>query len=834
MKHMKFWAVPTLIIAVICSLIPLFIPVQAASNPLVKSASNPLVSSGISAGGETVIYDSSAGLYKMWYVQTANTDNTITSYLYGLLSPYPTLISDLKAGNYSAIAASPSELHDIKLALTSLAGLPTSTITGYVNSINTSLEYATSTDGITWSAPAPATFTTTTAWDQFISSVNVIKDGSTYKMWYTGFPVNASDLHNIFVDLNTIPSAGGATVLGDIISGNITKLQSDITSLSLKTPIESVLVDALTFASDSSPRIGYAESSNGTSWTKNGSNPVMSTGGSGDWDNLGVMTPSVIKNGSTYQMWYTGIQLGAGLATSLFAATSQSSLETALVNGVNDAICYATSPDGKTWTKNASPVLTRTSLGWDSYGVCAPSVVMNADGTYAMWYTCITGSVSSFFAYLNHTITLDSLFLNQTNIAIGHATSPDGTTWTQDGANPVLGKGSGSAWDNGGVAFPSVIATASNINLWYTGISASPSAALTSFLSGGNLTSILAGTGEKIGLASAVIPSSDATLSNLTISAGTLTPGFASGTTTYTDSVGNDITSVTVTPTVNESHATVKVNTVTVTSGSPSGAISLSVGSNSITIVVTAQNAATNTYTINVTVAAAPPPTTTTTTPTVVTITVMPSTTTSTTTTTTTTATTTTAANTTTPTTTAAAGQADLSLVVNDQGVFTQPVSVPTADGQVNLSIPAGTVGLNADGTPLSQISVLPANPPAPPAGSSFIGLAYDFEPSGATFSPPISMTFNLPSGVDETNLTVAFYNTTTGQWITVPTTIDPVTHTIIAQVSHFTTYTVMAATASTTPAPTSHTALIWTIIIIVIGLLVIAGVVIWVLRRKK
>ena len=87
MKHMKLWVALAVIIAVICSLIPVFLPVQASSYNLVKSSSNPLVSSGISASNETVIYDSSAGLYKMWYVQTTNTDNTITTYLYSLLSP---------------------------------------------------------------------------------------------------------------------------------------------------------------------------------------------------------------------------------------------------------------------------------------------------------------------------------------------------------------------------------------------------------------------------------------------------------------------------------------------------------------------------------------------------------------------------------------------------------------------------------------------------------------------------------------------------------------------------------------------------------------------------
>ncbi len=99
-----------------------------------------------------------------------------------------------------------------------------------------------------------------------------------------------------------------------------------------------------------------------------------------------------------------------------------------------------------------------------------------------------------------------------------------------------------------------------------------------------------------------------ATLSNLVISQGTLTPVFATGTTTYTAIVGNAVTSLTVTPTTTDTNATVTVNGVTVTSGNPSGAITLVVGPNIITTVVTAQNGTTTqTYTTTVTRSNAPP-----------------------------------------------------------------------------------------------------------------------------------------------------------------------------------------------------------------------------------
>ena len=100
--------------------------------------------------------------------------------------------------------------------------------------------------------------------------------------------------------------------------------------------------------------------------------------------------------------------------------------------------------------------------------------------------------------------------------------------------------------------------------------------------------------------------SSNANLSNLALSSGTLSPVFAAGTVSYTAAVGNATTAITVTPTVADATATVKVNGTAVTSGSASGGISLNVGSNTIAVLVTAQDGTTTkTYTVTVTRAAA-------------------------------------------------------------------------------------------------------------------------------------------------------------------------------------------------------------------------------------
>nr|WP_234902700.1 cadherin-like beta sandwich domain-containing protein [Agrobacterium larrymoorei] len=92
-----------------------------------------------------------------------------------------------------------------------------------------------------------------------------------------------------------------------------------------------------------------------------------------------------------------------------------------------------------------------------------------------------------------------------------------------------------------------------------------------------------------------------ATLSSLSVSSGTLSPTFASGTTSYSTTVASSTSSITVTPSATDSNATVTVDGNAVTSGSPSGSITLSVGSNTLAVVVTAQDGTTTqTYTIEV------------------------------------------------------------------------------------------------------------------------------------------------------------------------------------------------------------------------------------------
>ncbi|MGG1554219.1 cadherin-like beta sandwich domain-containing protein [Paenibacillus ferrarius] len=94
----------------------------------------------------------------------------------------------------------------------------------------------------------------------------------------------------------------------------------------------------------------------------------------------------------------------------------------------------------------------------------------------------------------------------------------------------------------------------------------------------------------------------DATLSSLTLSAGTLTPAFSPATTDYSAEVDNQIASVKVTAGTTDGGAIMKVNGQVVQSGHDSQDIPLAVGANDIPIEVTGTDGATRkTYTVHVT-----------------------------------------------------------------------------------------------------------------------------------------------------------------------------------------------------------------------------------------
>lgn len=135
---------------------------------------------------------------------------------------------------------------------------------------------------------------------------------------------------------------------------------------------------------------------------------------------------------------------------------------------------------------------------------------------------------------------------------------------------------------------------------------------------------------------------------------------------------------------------------------------------------------------------------------------------------------------------------------IDNDGVIQKTIEATSEDGNLTITIPKNTIALDKDGNPLDSLEAAPSeNPPDPPEDANIIGLAYDFEPDGATFDPSITLVYTydpseIPEGVAEANLILAYYDEEADKWVSLDCTVDTETHTITASVSHFTTFAVL------------------------------------------
>jgi predicted GH43/DUF377 family glycosyl hydrolase len=286
-----------------------------------------------------------------------------------------------------------------------------------------------------------------TAWDSGdMGSPFVIKEGMTYKMWYGGM----DDSTGAYYHIGYATSTDGThwTKQGVVIHpDDVPWVGSTVLDVSMPCVINDGGTYKMwyTAVTADSLQIGYAESGDGISWTHHTA-PVLPNGDvDNDWDGDGVSGAMVIKDGGTYKMWYTGYSEN-------------------WPGNFLPGIGYATSSNGTTWAKynnvgttvapfiNSDPVI---RLGppssWRGYNLGAPTVIKE-DSYYRMWYagdaTVETASVDR----------------------IGFAYSKDGISWRDYDGNPVLHPGP-AAFDGGAVNKPSVIKDGNTYKIWYAGYS---------------------------------------------------------------------------------------------------------------------------------------------------------------------------------------------------------------------------------------------------------------------------------------------------------------------------------------------------------------------------
>ncbi len=278
-----------------------------------------------------------------------------------------------------------------------------------------------------WTKSAGNPILSPSSWDPGgLIRPRVLYDGTTFRMWYSGMDVKGN-----LVGIGYATSTNGSTWVANsqpVLQANPGSWEGNYIS------IGSVLWNGSIFtmyyrgvggqagSAEANGAVGIATSSDGVTWTRYAGNPVMRA--SSSVDSQFLSTPYVIQTGSTYQMWYT----------------CRNPLLT------HDAICHATSTDGKSWSKDSLPILTSGS-GWDSGDVYSPSVIFDGT-TYGMWYSS----------------------MNQTGLGprIGFASSKDGVTWTKNVNNPILSWGP-ATWDDGGVENQCVIQYNNGYILYYDG-----------------------------------------------------------------------------------------------------------------------------------------------------------------------------------------------------------------------------------------------------------------------------------------------------------------------------------------------------------------------------
>jgi len=251
----------------------------------------------------------------------------------------------------------------------------------------------------------------------FDMSVDVA--GDRYRMWFSwrnrrgiGYAESADGLH--------------WNVRDDVVIGPDPSSQPE--QLEVTRPF--VMVDdtqlTMWYAAHGNDRVAIARatSTDGVTWQRHG--VVLSP--EEPWEKAALMCPSVLRDDNgLYHMWYSG---GERVEP--------------------DAIGYATSPDGVTWTRVTNvPVITPLpNSSWESHRVAGAHVFRKDEWLYA--------------AYIGFAADFD-------RSSVGIARSLDGIEWQRHAANPVITHGEPGEFDSINVYKPFVVVEGETWRVWFNG-----------------------------------------------------------------------------------------------------------------------------------------------------------------------------------------------------------------------------------------------------------------------------------------------------------------------------------------------------------------------------
>jgi len=247
------------------------------------------------------------------------------------------------------------------------------------------IRYTTSGDGITWADGVPVTGLTPSGqanhplveyidgkymiwyWDQsVIYSINAIRyaestDGTTWTNDQAITQVGSTVITGVNPDWNR-GSYGPCDVLYNAAGSETITAPADAATVWANKFV--MYYDGTTGGDEA---IGLAVSADGKLWHgyNNGAAPVLAGGGGGTWDEGYASRCTVLKDGSTYHMLYSG-------------GTTR----------MDHGIGHATSADGLAWMKNMNnPYLHKDDgIPWRAERTYSPMVIEDG-GVYKMWFS---------------------------------------------------------------------------------------------------------------------------------------------------------------------------------------------------------------------------------------------------------------------------------------------------------------------------------------------------------------------------------------------------------------------------------------------------------------
>ena len=436
------------------------------------------------------------------------------------------------------------------------------------------------------------TYTTTGVTESCVKSG--LTGGQTYYFRLRGYGTNGYDTVYSPDITVTIPIVSSVATLSNLAlsSGTLSPSFASATetyTASVANEVGSVTVTA-TKSNSGANTVQYLGATGTTPFTgalSVGSNVIRTVVTAGDGTTTKTYTVTVTRSTSTVAT-LSALALSSGTLSPTFASATES-YTVSVANSVTSTTVTPTRTQANaTITVNGTSVTSGSASGAISLSVGSNTinvVVTAQDGATTKTYTVTVTRAASTVATLSNLVlssgTLSPTFATGTtsytasvanSVATGYTVTP---TKSDSNATTVQYLGA-----TGTTTFTGALAVGPNIIR--TVVTAQD----------GSTTSTYTVTVTR--------PSNDATLSALALSSGTLSPGFDSGTASYTVSVGNSISTITITPTVTQASATI-VQYLGAT-GTTAFTGALAIGSNIIRTVVTAQDGSTtSTYTVTVT-----------------------------------------------------------------------------------------------------------------------------------------------------------------------------------------------------------------------------------------